>query len=164
MLEKKKKDNQEKELEEITSLLKKVQADFENYQKRTDKEKQNFVEFSNCGLIKDLLPILDSFDLALKNTDNEDIKALHNQFWNLLKSKGLEKIDALGKKFDPYLHEALLQEVSDKPDGIVLEEFQTGYKFKDNVLRNTRVKVSKNESKQTESDNSEKRESGKESK
>ncbi|MEE9525701.1 MAG: nucleotide exchange factor GrpE [Candidatus Woesearchaeota archaeon] len=140
MAEKKK--NKKQDIQEITLLLKKVQADFENYQKRSEKEKQDFVEYSSQNTITELLPILDSFDHALKHSDNKDIKALYDQLWNLLSSKGLEKIKALDKKFDPYLHEALMQEKSDKEEGIVLEELQTGYKFKDNVIRPTKVKVS----------------------
>ena len=139
MSEKKKK----QDTKEITILLKQVQADFENYQKRTEKEKQDFLEYSSQEMIKELLPILDSFDHALKNTKNKDIEALHNQLWSLLSSKGLEKIKALDQKFDPFLHEALMQEASDKEEGTVIEELQAGYRFKDNVIRPTKVKVAK---------------------
>ncbi|MBR9691644.1 nucleotide exchange factor GrpE [Candidatus Woesearchaeota archaeon] len=139
----KKKSKKKEDTKEITILLKKVQADFENYQKRTEKEKQQFVEYACSDMIKDLLPILDSFELALKNTQNKDIEVLYNQLKQLLESKGLEKIKALDKKFDPFLHEALIQEASDKESGIVLEELQTGYKFKDNIIRPAKVKVSK---------------------
>ena len=132
-----------KKKDELTNLLKKVQADFENYKKRVDKEKQQFMEFSNQEFVKNLLPVLDSFDFALKNDENKEIKALYDQFWQLLSSQGLSKIEALGKKFDPFFHEALMQEKSDKEEGVVLEELQTGYLFKENVLRHTKVKVSK---------------------
>ncbi|MBW2995946.1 nucleotide exchange factor GrpE [Candidatus Woesearchaeota archaeon] len=125
---------------EITALLKKVQADFENYQKRAEKEKKDFIEYSSQEIIKELLPVLDSFERAL---GNKDIKALYDQLWQVLESKGLEKIKALDQKFDPFLHEALMQEASDKEEGTVIEELQAGYKFKDNVIRPTKVKVSK---------------------
>jgi molecular chaperone GrpE len=139
MSEKKKKPD----IKEITSLLKKVQADFENSQKRAEKEKKDYIEYSCQNIIIELLPILDSFDLALKNTDSKDIKALYDQLWNLLSSKGLEKIKALDEKFDPFLHEALLQEASDKPEGTVIEELQAGYKLKEIIIRHTKVKVAK---------------------
>ena len=135
--------SKEKELEEITSLLKTVQADFENYQKRTEKEKKDFVDYSCQEILKDILPILDSFELALKNTKNKDIEAIYKQLNDLLKSKGLERIKALDCKFDPYLHEALMQEESDKESGTVIEELQSGYKLKEIILRHTKVKIAK---------------------
>ena len=138
-----KKSKKKEQLKDITNLLKKVQADFENYQKRVEKEKKQFMEFSNSEFVKELLPILDSFELALKNTKNKDIEILHNQLWQLLSAKGLVKINALNQKFDPFLHEALMQEKSDKEEGTILEELQPGYLFKENVLRSTKVKVSK---------------------
>ena len=128
---------------ELTELLKKVQADFENYKKRVEKEKKQFVEYANVDFLKSLLPVLDSFDLALKNTPNAEIKALYNQLWQLLSSQGLSNIEAVGSKFDPFYHEALMQEKSSKEEGIVLEELQTGYMFKDKVIRAANVKVSK---------------------
>jgi len=134
----------QEELDQTTDLLKRVQADFENYQKRVEKEKEQFTQYASLGLVKELLPILDSFDLALKNSENEDIKALYSQLFQVLSSKGLKKINALNEKFDPYLHEAVIQEESDKPDGTVTEELQAGYKFKDKIIRPTKVKISKN--------------------
>ena len=128
---------------ELTSLLKKVQADFENYKKRAEKEKQEYIEYSCQEFIKTLLPVLDSFEQALKNTDNEDIKALFDQLWHILSSDGLEKIDSVDKKFDPFLHEALMQEESDKKEGTVLEELQAGYRLKEKIIRAAKVKIAK---------------------
>ena len=68
---------------------------------------------------------------------------MYIQLFNLLESKGLEKIEALDNTFDPYFHEALLQEESDKEPDTVIEEMQTGYKFKDNVIRTSKVKIAK---------------------
>ncbi len=133
--------------DELTNLLKKVQADFENYQKRVEKEKQQFTEYASQEFITHLLPVLDSFEQALKNTKNKDIEALYNQLWQILSSQGLAKIKALGEKFDPFLHEALMQEASDKPEGTVLEVLQQGYKFKDTVIRPAKVKIAKNDNK-----------------
>ena len=128
---------------ELTNLLKKVQADFENYKKRTEKDKEKFTEYANQELIKELLTILDSFEFALKETKNKDIQALYTQLWNLLEKQGVKKIDALNKKFDPFQHEALMQEKSKKDKGIIIEELQTGYTFKEKIIRPTKVKVSK---------------------
>ena len=144
MTEKKQKKSKKKEnTAEITALLKKVQADFENYQKRIEKEKEAFTDYAEQASVKDLLPVLDSFELALKHSQNKDIEAIYIQLFNLLESKGLEKIEALDKKFDPYFHEALLQEESDQEPDTVIEEMQTGYKFKDNVIRTSKVKIAK---------------------
>ena len=138
--------------EELTNLLKKIQADFENYKKRTEKEKQDFASYGSAALIEKILPILDAFELALKNTSKSQefvkgVELIYSQLWETLEKEGLTKINALNQKFDPYLHEALMQESSDKEDGTILEELQKGYKFKDAVLRHTKVKISKNEDK-----------------
>lgn len=135
--------------EELTNLLKKVQADFENYKKRVEKERAEFAQYAAEEFTKSLLPLLDSFELALKNcSDKKDfikgIELIYAQFTSLLESNGIKKIDALGKKFDPYYHEALLKEESDKEDGVILEELQKGYMFKDHVLRYSKVKIAKN--------------------
>ena len=83
----------------------------------------------------------------MKNTDNRDIEIIYKQLWNLLSQKGLSKIEALGKQFTPYLHEALLQEKSEKEEGTVIEELQTGYMLKSLVIRTTKVKVATNDKK-----------------
>lgn len=145
-LKEKKKTKENKELEELTNLLKKVQADFENFKKRVEKERQEFTNFACLEIIETLLPVLDSFELALKNSPNKDIEAIYHQFWNLLSAKGLAKIEALGKKFDPFYHEALMQEKSDKEEETVIEELQTGYTLNGRVIRTSKVKIAmKNE-------------------
>jgi molecular chaperone GrpE len=134
--------------EELTILLKKVQADFENYKKRVEKEKKEFTQFASQELVKNILPLLDSFQLALANDkDNEEFKKgvelIYSQLWQILETEGLKPIDALGKQFDPYFHEALMQEESDKEEGTVIEELQKGFMLKDNVIRPTKVKIAK---------------------
>ena len=130
-------------LEETTNLLKKVQADFENYQKRTEKEKQEFTKYACGEIVKELLPILDSFELAIRNTKNKDIEAIYSQLWQMLSSQGVKRIKSLNEKFDPYLHEALLQEESNKEEGTILEELQSGYTLNDVLIRPTKVKIAK---------------------
>ncbi|MEM3091329.1 MAG: nucleotide exchange factor GrpE [Candidatus Pacearchaeota archaeon] len=145
--------NLEKELEEKTKLaeerlnqIKYLQADFDNYRKNFDKEKEKIIELANENLIKELLVIIDDFERSLHSIENEKNKEglmlLHKKFFKLLENYGLKKIESLGKKFDPYYHEALLKERSDKEDGIVLEEIQPGYLLKSKVIRHSKVKVS----------------------
>ena len=144
---KEEKPSEKAQIEELTNLLKKVQADFENYTKRVEKEKQRFIEFSCQEFVKSLLPVLDSFESALKNADNQHIKSLYDQLWHILSLHGLSKIQTSDRKFDPYLCEALMQEQSDKPDCTIVEELQAGYKFKGNVIRHAKVKIAKNDKK-----------------
>jgi molecular chaperone GrpE len=142
-----KKDAKDQKIEEITNDLKRLQAEFENYKKRVEKECGQFREYSKADVIRKLLPIIDSFELALKNTKDHDefvkgVELIYSNLYSLLREEGLEPISAKGK-FDPYLHEVLLSEQSDKEDDTILEELQKGYRFKDKVLRHTKVKVAK---------------------
>jgi molecular chaperone GrpE len=147
------KDPKEKQIEELTFLVKRVQADFENFKKRTEKEKKEFSDYACADFIKSFLPLMDSFELALKNkTSSEDfvkgIELIYAQFASLLDSFGVRRIEANGKKFDPCLHEVLLVEESDKEEGKILEELQPGYIMKNCVLRHSKVKIAKNGNKQ----------------
>jgi molecular chaperone GrpE len=132
--------------EERLSQLRYLQADFENYRKNLDRERETIIELANENLIKDLLVVLDDFERALQSVENEKNKEgltmLHKNFLKILEKHGLRKIEALGKKFDPYYHEAFLKENSDKEDGIILEELQKGYMLKSKVIRHSKVKVS----------------------
>lgn len=134
---------------ELIGTLQRLQAEFENYKKRVEKEKQEFMKFANSGLILNLLPIVDNFELALKNKDKKDdfiegTEMIYNEFIKILENMGVQKIDVKGKEFDPYLHQALLQEKSEK-ENIVLEEFQSGYRFNEKILRPAKVKIGKKE-------------------
>jgi len=136
------------EINVILETLQRVQAEFENYKKRVEKEKSDFIRSACSKIIKELLPILDNFDMAMKNTSNHDdfvkgVEMIHSQLFSALSKEGLKQIDAEGKNFNPYVHEALMQEESDKGDGIVIEEFQKGYMIGDTVVRHSKVKVSK---------------------
>ncbi|MBS3122899.1 nucleotide exchange factor GrpE [Candidatus Woesearchaeota archaeon] len=138
----------EQNITELTELLQRLQAEFENYKKRVDKEKQEFCKLANAEFVSKLLPILDSFGLALKNKDQEEdfvkgVELIYSQLFDVLEKQGLRPIQALGRKFDPYSHEALLQQESDKEDNIVLEELQTGYMFNNRLVRTSKVKISK---------------------
>lgn len=144
---KKQPDENQKKIEELTDTLKRLQAEFENYKKRADKEKTEFTKFAHADLIAKMLPVLDSFEIALKNTSEkekfvEGMKMIYAQFHSILESEGLMPIEASGQKFDPYKHEVLMKEESDKPEDTVLEEFQKGYMLNDRILRHSKVKIS----------------------
>src|SRR3989338_11301214 len=144
---KEKKSTDKEKIAELTETLQRLQAEFENYKKRVDKEKEEFVKYAKADLIQSLLPIIDTFEIALRNTkDNEKfvkgMEMVYAQFVSTLQSEGLKPIECVGKKFDPYLHEVMLKEKSDKDDGVVLEELQKGYMLNDKVLRHSKVKIS----------------------
>ncbi|MDP6600415.1 MAG: nucleotide exchange factor GrpE [Candidatus Woesearchaeota archaeon] len=145
--ETKKKPTEKEVIAELTETLQRTQAEFENYKKRVDKEKAEFVKYAKAELIRRLLSTIDTFEIALKSTkDNEKfvkgMEMVYVQLISLLHSEGLKPIESLGKKFDPYLHEVMLKEKSDNDDGVVLEELQKGYMLSDKVLRHSKVKVS----------------------
>lgn len=131
---------------ELTESLQRLQAEFDNYQKRVDKDMDAFRKFASQGLIEDLLPILDSFELALKHTKDKDaqkgIKLVYSQLTDVLNRRGLGQIDKTDV-FDANLHEALLTEASDKPEGTILEVLQSGYMLNKKVIRAAKVKIAK---------------------
>lgn len=138
----------EAKIKELTELLQRLQADFENYKKRIEKEKCDLAGYTACRLVSQFLPILDSFELALKNDKDHQkfvkgVELIYSQFYSLLEDLGLKPIEAADRKFDPYEHEVLLSEKSDKEEDIVLEELQKGYRLGDVVIRHSKVKVSK---------------------
>lgn len=121
--------------------LQRLQAEFENFIKRSELEKQDLLKHSNEKLIFRLLSILDSFELALKHNSDEGTKLIYSELFSLLESEGLSKIKTEGK-FDPTLHEVLIQEEGDVEDEII-EELQAGYKLGEKVIRATKVKITK---------------------
>ena len=138
--------SKDQKIVELTDTLKRLQAEFENYKKRNEREKSEFVKYASAEIISNLLPVVDSFEIALKNTADKDkfmegIKLVYAQFISILEAEGLRPIQA-DQKFDPYKHEVLMKEGSDKPEGSILEEFQKGYMLNDKVLRFSKVKVS----------------------
>ncbi len=151
--------NSEKELETIKKQLEeerdrclRLNAEFENLRKRTQKEKDEFVKYANEKLIIELIDIMESFERGLENakeTGNNDklvkgMELIYKQLKNVLEKNGLVPIKALGEKFDPYKHEAMMQTPSDdSPEDIVLEEFSRGYMLSNKVIRYSKVRVSK---------------------
>ena len=136
------------QVKDLTDTLQRLQAEFENYKKRTEKEN---LEYKKCALqdfIKKILPVLDNFELALKHKKDKGIELIYLELYTILEDEGLKKIEALNKKFDPHIHEALLAEEYGREPNIVLEELQKGYMLNDKVLRHSKVKVSKQGGKQ----------------
>jgi molecular chaperone GrpE len=142
-------DEKEVMIKDLTETAKRVQADFENYKKRVEKEKQEFAELANADLLKKLLNIIDNFELALKSEQNHEdfvkgVELIYAQLKELLTAEGVKEIDTKGKQFDPYVHEAMITgNDNTKKDGEILEEFQKGYVLKNSVLRHSKVKVNK---------------------
>ena len=137
---------------EYKEHLQRLQADFENYRKRVEKEREDFVKFSKEDLIHELLSVLDNFETALHHVRNatepkkiiEGIELVERQLHNILKKEGLQVIEAKGKLFDPRLHEALMKvENKDVPENTVIEELQKGYTLSGKVIRPAQVKVAK---------------------
>lgn len=135
--------------EENSEKLKYLQADFDNYRKKFDKEREMIIKLANENLIKELIVILDDFENSIKLTEDKKNKegflVLKKKFFNLLQKHGLKEIESLGKKFDPNFHEVLCKELSEYDDDIVIEEVQKGYVFGHKLIRPTKVKVSKKE-------------------
>ena len=127
-------------------------AEFDNYKKRVERDFRDFSVRINSEFLKDILPILDDFNRSLESAQKEStnrefyqgIELIIKKFQGILFDKGLEPIEAVGKEFDPEEHEALMQMESDTHDSnIVIEEQLKGYKFKDQVIRHSKVIVSK---------------------
>ena len=129
-------------------------ADFDNFKKRAAREKQEAIKYANEGLLQKLVPVLEHLDMALAAPQTPGSEASQSlqagvsmicqQFRGVLAEAGLEEIEALGKPFDPNLHEALSQqETPEVPEGQVLHQLRKGYKFRDRLLRPASVVVAK---------------------
>lgn len=127
-------------------------AELDNARKRFAKEREEYVKFANEKLLDEVLYVVDNFDRALDHmngTQNREsildgIKMIQKQFHLFLEQKGVVRIEAIGRKFDPALHEAIEHiETDEDKDGIVIEEVQTGYLLNDRLLRPSVVKVGK---------------------
>ena len=142
------------QVESYKDLVKRMQADFENYKKRYEKDFKDSVTVGKRDMIASLLPVIDSFELAVKNTVPNDkfadgMKRIYAQLLTILQANGLKRIECVGKKFDPSIHEVIMIEHSDK-DGFVLEEFQSGYTVGSFIVRHAKVKIGKNDQKVVE--------------
>jgi len=132
---------------DLKDRLLRALADFDNFRRRAERDRSDYVQFAAMEMVRDLIPILDDFRRALKveTADKEyakGIELIDQRLFETLKKAGLEPIEAAGKPFDPNLHQAVDRVQSEElPDQTVLEEYQSGYNFKGKLLRPAMVKV-----------------------
>jgi molecular chaperone GrpE len=136
------------ERDELKELLLRRQAEFDNFRKRTEKERSDFLQYAGMELVREMLPILDDFDRARKvgggasSEYTRGVDMIYSRMFDTLKKVGLEPIETEGRSFDPHLHQAVERvETKDAADGTILGEFQRGYNFKGKLLRPSMVKV-----------------------
>lgn len=150
--------------DECLDKMLRLQADYENRRKRQEKEKTDFLNFANEGLITELLRVMDDFERAIdsaKNTNDtkvllQGIEMVRRDFVDILKDSGLKTIDPKDQPFDPDKHEAVEHVEDDEhPENTVLEVMRKGYELNGKVLRPAAVKVSKKKEEQKEKDNKE---------
>jgi molecular chaperone GrpE len=139
-----------KQVEEYKTLAMYLRADLENYKKRAAREREEYVKYANESLILELLDAYENLERALatvKKADASTAKGLEMVYSNMksvLEKHGLKAIKSVGEAFDPYLHEAMMQEVNnDLDEDTILEEIQRGYTLNMKVIRYAKVKVSK---------------------
>jgi molecular chaperone GrpE len=139
------------DLDRFRDLALRTQADFENYKKRAAREREDAIKYANSSLLERLVNIVDNFELGLSAAREEGVRSpiyagmsmVLKQFTDFLAENGLQPIDALGKKFDPNLHEAIGHEASDEVrEGNVIRQTRRGYRLKDRLLRPAAVVVS----------------------
>ena len=137
--------------EDYLNRLKYLQADFENYRKRIDREIQGIEDFSTTRLIRSFLPIIDALDIAVASNEGsgkdnpllEGVRMVYKNLVSVLETEGLKRIDAVGRSFDPELHEAVerVKGRASRGGDIVVEEIRGGFTFKGKILRASMVKV-----------------------
>jgi molecular chaperone GrpE len=139
------------DLDRFRDLALRSQADFENYKKRSAREKEEAIKYANSSLLVRLVGIIDNFELGLAAAKEQGADSpiysgmvlVQKQLNDLLAENGLQPIEAEGKTFDPNLHEAILHEPSDQvPEEVVLRQTRRGYRYKDRLLRPAKVVVS----------------------
>ena len=144
---KKEKDKFEQQIEDLTDRLKRSMAEFDNYRKRTEKEKSSMYIIGAKDIVEKMLPIVDNFERGLAQAPENDpfaegMKMIYKQMMTAFDEMGVKPIETVGKEFDPNLHNAVMH-VEDEEFGenIIAEEFQKGYTYRDSVVRHSMVKV-----------------------
>jgi len=147
---KKKKDKKDEKIEELTDRVARQMAEFDNFRKRTEREKSQMYEVGAKDIIEKILPIVDSFErglAAVTEDQKEDpfvdgMDKVYKQLITTLESAGVTPIEAVGKPFDPEFHNAVMHiDDEDQEENVVVEEFQKGYMYRDSVVRHSMVKV-----------------------
>jgi molecular chaperone GrpE len=138
------------QIDELNARVLRLTADYDNYRKRAQREKEDVRQFSNQDLLEKLLPVLDNFEMAITAVKEADpsikdgVQMIYDQLFAVLKDSGMEPIDAMGEAFDPNLHEALSQEeTTNANEGTVVQQVQRGYKLNERLVRPARVVVAK---------------------
>jgi molecular chaperone GrpE len=138
-----------KEKDDLFAKLQRLAADYENYQKRSAKQITDSVAYEKEKIIKALLPVLDDFERALAHAEDGDsvaegIKLVYEHFKGVLRAQGIEQIETAGQRFDPAMHEAIVQQCDEsKDDEMILDELQKGYKLNGRLIRASKVLVNK---------------------
>ncbi|MCR4842193.1 MAG: nucleotide exchange factor GrpE [Eubacterium sp.] len=147
---KEKKDKKDEQIEELTDKLKRQMAEFDNFRKRTEKEKSQMFETGAKSIIEKVLPVVDNFERALDGVPEEEksnafvegMDKIYKQMMTMFEEAGVTAIEAAGKEFDPAFHNAVMHIDDDAyGENEVVEEFQKGYMYRDSVVRHSMVKV-----------------------
>ncbi len=147
---KKKKDKKDEKIEELTDRLTRQMAEFDNFRKRTDREKSQMYEVGAKDVIDKILPVVDNFERglgAVTEAEKEDpfvkgMEQIYKQLMTTLEGIGVKPIEAVGNEFDPDFHNAVMHvEDEEVGENIIVEEFQKGYMYRDSVVRHSMVKV-----------------------
>ena len=142
----------ERQRDEYKDLLLRKSAEFENYRRRTDRERATLAETAAAGVLEELLPLLDDLERALQAEAGADgaeayrrgVELIHRQLQEVLRKRGVTPVDAVGVDFDPHYHQAVAYEPAEgRRDGEIVEEFRRGYMLGDRLLRPSIVKVAK---------------------
>lgn len=147
---KKKKDKKDEKIEELTDRLTRQMAEFDNFRKRTDREKSQMYEVGAKDVIDKILPVVDNFERGLGAVTEEEkedpfvkgMEQIYKQLMTTLEGIGVKSIEAVGNEFDPDFHNAVMHvEDEEVGENIIVEEFQKGYMYRDSVVRHSMVKV-----------------------
>lgn len=147
---KKKKDKKDEKIEELTDMVKRQMAEFDNYRKRTEKEKASMYEIGAREVIEKILPIVDNFERGLAAVPEEEketpfvdgMNKIYRQLLSVFEGMGVKAIESVGQEFNPDYHNAVMHvEDEEAGENVVMEEFQKGYTYKDTVIRHSMVKV-----------------------
>lgn len=147
---KKKKDKKDEQIEELTDRLKRQMAEFDNYRKRTEKEKSQMYEIGAKSIIEKILPVIDNFERGFASVTEEEkenpfvdgMDKVYKQMMTVLGEMGVTPIEALGEEFNPDFHNAVMHvEDEEAGENVIVEEFQKGYLYKETVVRHSMVKV-----------------------
>ncbi len=145
-----KKDKKDEKIEELTDQVKRQMAEFDNFRKRTEKEKTQMYEIGAKSMIEKILPVVDNFERGLAAVPEElkedafvdGMNKIYKQLMTMLEEADVKTIEAVGKEFDPNLHNAVMQTESEEYEsGIVAQELQKGYTYRDSVVRHSMVAV-----------------------